>query len=82
MPENNFEEQNNSEEKKSRTKMDYFAFLGLLTGSILGVLGFWLFGSVFFILFPFIGGVLGLVAGLVVDKKEEIESKKQIFRNR
>ncbi len=62
--------------------MDYFTFLGLLAGSILGVFTFWIFSSAFFILFPFIGGVLGLVAGLIIDKKEEIESKKQIFRNR
>jgi len=68
--------------QEERTKADYFTYIGLVTGGVLGILGFWIFDTAFFILLPALTGLLGLGAGWLVDKKEEIESKKKIFENK
>lgn len=68
--------------KEERARADHFTYLGLLSGGILGVLGFWISDSAFFILLPALAGLLGLGAGWLLDKKEEVESKKKIFENK
>lgn len=70
------------DKQKQRTKADKWTYFGIVIGGILGVFGFWVYDSVIFILFAFIGGVLGLVAGFVIDKKEEAERKRKLFENK
>ena len=81
VPSNQNPKKTQYEKKKFRpVKTVKLGFWGLVGGGIIGILGFAL--SFYFYLSPFILAVLGVIVGLILDKKEEIEKNKKIFRNK
>ncbi len=66
---------------KQHPRTEKSTFWGLVIGGFVGILGFWISGEEYFILSPFALGFLAFLGGLVVDKKEELERNRKIFKN-
>lgn len=72
---------NRNEKKAVSRRIEKYFFIGVVSGGVIGMLGFLIFDSIFFILFAFIFGIFGVLYATYLDKKEEIEKNKKMFRN-